>query len=190
MKTIGAFLSGAAIGAGVMYLADPLGKRRRAIARDAALHGARVIGRAANIGGRDMAHRLKGVLAEAKGMLKHEPVDDEILTDRVRTEVGRFSSHPNVEVIVENGCVTLLGPVVDREEQSVLNAAQSVRGVCGVVNRMKPYTPSEKMATQISREHQLDIMQNHWAPATRILIGTIGIAAAAGIGVAITRKVA
>lgn len=44
------------------------------------------------------------------------------------------------------------------------------------------YEPLASMATQASREQQLDIMQTHWAPATRIVVGTIGAStAAAGI---------
>lgn len=187
VKTTAIFLSGAAVGASLMYLADPrLGKRRRAIARDAGVHNARVIGRRAIVGSRDIGHRLKGVFAKAKGLFKHEPVDDAILNDRVRTEIGRFSSHPNVEVIVENGFVTLLGPIVNREERSVLKAARSVRGVCGIVNRMKPYEPLQNMAR---REQQSHIMQSHWAPATRIIVGTIGFAAVAtGIKVGSDRR--
>ena len=179
MKTTAVFLSGAVFGAGFMYIADPiLGKRRRAIARDAAIHSAKVVGRAFDIGSRDMAHRLNGILEETKSFLKHGSVDDEILADRVRTAVGRVSSHPNVEVLAENGRVTLLGPVVDREERRILKLAKSVKGVRGVVNRMKPHKPLAFAATQQSRESQLDIMQRHWAPATRIIVGAMGITAA------------
>jgi uncharacterized membrane protein len=195
VKTTTAFLGGAAFGVSLMYIADPiLGKRRRAIARDAAVHSAKIAGRAIDITSRDMTHRLKGVFEETKSLFKHEPIDDEILADRVRTAVGRVSSHPNVEVLVENGCVTLLGPIVDREERQVLKAAKSVKGVCGVVNRMKPHQPLDLTATQASREQQLDIMQRHWSPATRIIVGAIGISAAAsgirgGVSGALTRVV-
>src|SRR5262249_529465 len=99
-------ISAAAFGAGFVYLTDPvLGKRRRALARDAVVHGARVLRRAVEITARDTAHRLKGFAEMTKGLFKHEHVNDQILADRVRTEVGRVSSHPNVEVIVEDGCV-------------------------------------------------------------------------------------
>ena len=183
VKTTVAFMSGAAFGAGLMYLADPvMGKRRRALARDAAVHTRKVFGRAVDIGARDTAHRLKDMFKEIEGLFKRESIDDQILIDRVRTEVGRVSSHPNVEVIIENGCVTLLGPVVDREEQRVLRAARSVKGVCAVFNRMEPYQPRQNMQIQTSRERQLDILQTHWAPATRILVGAIGVSvAAAGV---------
>src|SRR5262245_21390578 len=168
-------ISGAAIGAGLLYLADPiLGKRRRARARDVPIHGAKVIRRAGDITARDTAHRLKGFVRLAEGIFKHEDVNDAVLADRVRTEVGRVSSHPNAEVIVEDGWVTLLGPVVSREEAAVMEAVQSVRGVRGIVNRMEPYQPTENTRTQIPRQRQLDILQTHWAPATRALVGAVG----------------
>jgi uncharacterized membrane protein len=175
VKTTGPLIIGAAFGAGLVYLADPvLGKRRRALAKDAVVHGTKVIRRAANITARDTAHRLKGIVRLTKGMFKHEHVSDHILADRVRTEVGRVSSHPNVEVAVEDGHVTLLGPVASHEELLVLEAVQSVRGVCGIVNRMEAYQPTDDMRSQAPRARQLDILQTHWAPATRVLVGAIG----------------
>src|SRR5262245_46286778 len=149
MKTGIAFASGAAFAAILAYTADPsAGKRRRAMARDAAVHLAKIIRRAVNISIRDSRNRLTGVVEETKRLSESGPVDDQILEDRVRTAVGRVSSHPNVEVIVENGCVTLLGPVVDREQDLVLKAAKSVHGVLGVNNRTKPYKPLASMPTQ------------------------------------------
>jgi uncharacterized membrane protein len=158
-----------------VYLADPiLGKRRRARARDAAIHGAKVLRRAGDITARDAAHRLKGFVRLAEGIFKHEDVSDAILADRVRTDVGRVSSHPNVEVIVEDGWVTLLGPVVSAEEVPVLEAVQSVRGVRGIVNRMQPYQATANTRAQIPRERQMDIFQTHWSPSTRALVGALG----------------
>lgn len=177
MKTMKSLISGAAIGAGLVYLADPiLGKRRRARAKDAAIHGAKVLRRAADITARDTAHRLKGFVRLAEGIFKHEEVTDAVLADRVRTEVGRVSSHPNVEVMTEDGWVTLLGPVVSHEEVPVLEAVQSVRGVRGIVNRMQPHQPTETMRTQIPRERRMDILRSHWSPATRALAGALGSA--------------
>src|SRR5262245_23515069 len=168
-------ISGAAIGAGLVYLADPiLGKRRRARAKDAAVHGVKVLRRASDITARDTAHRLKGFVQLAEGIFKHEDVNDAILADRVRTEVGRVSSHPNAEVIVEDGWVTLLGPVVSREEAAVMEAVQSARGVRGIVNRMQPYQPTETTRTQAPRQRRMDIFHTHWAPSTRALVGALG----------------
>jgi uncharacterized membrane protein/osmotically-inducible protein OsmY len=175
VKTMRFLISGAAIGAGLVYLADPvLGKRRRALARDAAIHGAKVVRKAGDITARDTAHRLKGFVRLAEGIFKHEEVNDAVLADRIRTEVGRVSSHPNVEAIVEDGWVTLLGPVVSHEVAAVLEAVQSVRGVRGVVNRTEPYQATETTRMQVPRRRQLDIFQTHWAPSTRLLVGTLG----------------
>jgi uncharacterized membrane protein/osmotically-inducible protein OsmY len=177
VKTTAVFLSGAALGTALTYIADPkLGRRRRAIARDAAVHFATLVRRALNISIRDSQNRLKGVLEQTKKLAEHESIDDQILEDRVRTAVGRVSSHPNVEVIVERGCVTLLGPVVDREEQLVCESAKSVRGVVAVKNRMKPYKPLPSMPTQQPElEQPLDIMQAHWAPGTRVVVAAAGV---------------
>jgi len=45
VKTTAALRGGAAFGAGLMDMADPiLGRRRRAIAKDAAVHSAKILG--------------------------------------------------------------------------------------------------------------------------------------------------
>jgi uncharacterized membrane protein len=175
VKKAVSLIGAAAFGAGVIYVIDPaLGKRRRALARDSVIHGAKLFRRAADIAARDTAHRLKGIFAAGKAAFKHEHVSDVVLADRVRTEIGRVSSRPNAEVIVEEGRVTLLGPVAAHEEHAVLKAAESVRGIQDIVNRMHPYTPSANMQTQTPRTRQLDILQRHWAPATRIIVGSAG----------------
>jgi uncharacterized membrane protein len=176
VKTTVALLSGAAFGAALNYIADSkLGKRRRALARDSAVHLAKIFGRAVNVSVRDSRNRFKGLFEETKRFAEHGSIDDQILEARIRTAVGRVSSHPNVEVIVERGCVTLLGPVVNREEQLVIKAAKQVHGVVAVKNRMKPYKPLPSMPTQQAKPEQaLDIMQTHWAPATRVVVGAIG----------------
>jgi hypothetical protein len=67
-------IGAAAFGAGFVYMADPaLGKRRRAIARDAAVHSAKVFRRAVDITARDTAHRLKGFFELGKGAFRHQP---------------------------------------------------------------------------------------------------------------------
>jgi uncharacterized membrane protein len=117
-----------------------------------------------------------------RGMFKADNADDAKLADRVRREVGRVCSHPNVEVIVVNRYVTLQGPVVAHERWPVLKAARSVRGVSGVNDRMEPYEPLPTMPTQAMRKRVPNIMQRHWSPATRVLVGTVGgLMAAAGI---------
>src|SRR5436305_1088023 len=90
-----AIIGAAAVGAGIVYATDPaVGKRRRALLRDAVVHGTKVFGRAVDVSARDTAHRLKGIIAVSKRVLDHEHVSHGVLADRIRTEIGRVSSHP------------------------------------------------------------------------------------------------
>jgi hypothetical protein len=175
MKTTAAFFQGTIAGAALTYFRDPVvGRRHRALLRDAAIHGNKVLGRAISVGSRDIVHRAKGIFERIKDLFESDVVDDAVLTERVRTKVGRVCSHPNVEVIVEDGCVLLQGPVVARERRAIFKSARSVKGVHVVVDRMEPYVPLHTMPTQAMKIRQPGILQRHWAPATRVVAGAIG----------------
>src|SRR5262249_52402296 len=97
-------IGGAIIGAGAMYLADPVqGRRRRGLVRDNLVHLGKVTTRTAHNATHDVSNRVKGIVQETTRIVRHEPVDDAKLGDRVRSAVGRVSSHPNVEVLVSDG---------------------------------------------------------------------------------------
>ena len=108
---------GAGLGAGLMYLLDPqAGGRRRAVARDKALHLLKEGGAAARKTSRDLGNRTRGLVAEAGSRLRRTELDDEILRDRVRSKIGHVVSHPHaVEVTAEGGRVLLSGPVLASE---------------------------------------------------------------------------
>ncbi|HEV8577796.1 MAG TPA: BON domain-containing protein [Thermoanaerobaculia bacterium] len=129
---------GAGLGAGLMYLLDPQGGgRRRALARDKAVHLLKKGGETARKTSRDLGNRTKGRLAEARSSLRRVAVDDDILRDRVRSKIGRLVSHPSaIEVAAQDGCVVLSGPVLASEVDPLLSAVNSVKGVCGVENRL------------------------------------------------------
>ncbi len=82
-------LSGTALGAGLMYLLDPIsGKRRRAFTRDKLTHLAKETDRVVGQTSRDLQNRYDGAVAEAKRFWTEEGVVDDVLADRVRTAVG------------------------------------------------------------------------------------------------------
>lgn len=90
------WMSGIAIGGGLMYIADPdRGKRRRARAREQLVHGTHVLSTAADKAMRDLRNRARGTLAETWARVRLEKPDDVILIDRVRARIGRAVSHPN-----------------------------------------------------------------------------------------------
>src|SRR5687767_1322521 len=86
---LGAFAAGAAL----MYFLDPgRGARRRAVARDKAVHALHKTGDAAETTGRDLRNRAQGLVAEIRGRFQREDVDDDVLVARVRAAMGRTIS--------------------------------------------------------------------------------------------------
>jgi uncharacterized membrane protein len=105
-------------------------------------------------------------------------VDDAILHERVRSAVGRAVSHPGaIATMVSNGSVTLRGPVLEHELDRLLGAVRKVHGVSGVVNELEPHRePSGVPSLQGGRprEARPELLQENWAPATRLLAGAAG----------------
>src|SRR5690606_13506195 len=86
-------------GAGLMYFLDPKrGKRRRALLRDQWVKlqttTANQVTDGGNVLAENTANKARGVVAETARHFKSEDVDDETLVARVRSEMGRYVSHP------------------------------------------------------------------------------------------------
>ncbi len=182
--TIG-LISGTAIGAGLMYLADPgRGNRRRSFVRDKLVHGIRLLGDVTDKGIRDIRNRGRGIAAEAWCALKREDVSDHMLVDRVRAKIGRTVSHPSaIEVSAKNGRVMLLGPVLESEADDLIDAAYSVRGVRDVESRVETHQTSENVSGLQGGSGRTrprpGLLQENWAPGTRLLAGAGGAIALA-----------
>src|SRR5687767_15083118 len=119
------------LGAAVTYFLDPdRGARRRAIVRDKLVHGLRKTEDAAETTARDLRNRGQGLAAEVRGRFAREDVDDVVLVERVRAEMGRAVSHPSsIAVSARDGRVTLSGAILAREADELLSQVRSVRGV-------------------------------------------------------------
>ncbi len=173
-------INGMLIGAGLMYLLDPVkGDRRRALLRDQLVHAANQLGDALDTSVRDLQHRSYGVVAETRGRLRSEEVSDDELVARVRSELGRVVSHPrSIHVEAHGGRVILSGPVLARELDDLLRAVQGVRGVEEVENRLDVHQSAGDVPGLQGQGHrpghQLDVMQENWAPATRLLATVAG----------------
>jgi osmotically-inducible protein OsmY len=130
-----AFVTGLGIGTGLMFLFDPnQGRRRRALLRDKCIWAARKTGETFEGTARDLRNRAQGVIYEVQSRFSSEPVDDAVLVDRVRARLGHFVSHPRaIDVTVENGRVTLNGPILPAEAPKLLAAVSGIPGVSEVV---------------------------------------------------------
>ena len=176
----GALLTGVGLGVGLMYFLDPdRGQRRRALVRDKLAHAATVSADAAGATSRDVANRTVGTVAQVRGAFRGRSVDDAVLTDRVRAQLGRVVSHPHaINVESADGRVTLCGPILQAEVNQLVRAVERVPGVREVVNQLEEHkTPGNVPALQggsVPRPPQPDILQRQWAPTTRLLVCTGG----------------
>ncbi len=168
-----ALILGGALGASLMFLLDPeRGRRRRAGVRDRVVHGMHVGTHAADVTGRDLAHRAEGVAARFRSRFVHEEVDDAILVDRVRSKMGRYVTHPHsVHVTVRNGEVTLEGVVLARERKRLLRAVAKVPGVRAICDCLEAHRQDERVpglqGSGRKPGRRIDFLQAHWAPSTR-----------------------
>src|SRR5687767_11859340 len=87
-------LGGLATGAGLMYVLDPqMGRRRRAMARNKAVH---ILNRSEDTISktfRDSKNRAHGIVAGVRSRFTQEPVDDDALVGRIRAKLGRVTGH-------------------------------------------------------------------------------------------------
>lgn len=142
-------LAGLGIGAAVMYLLDPdRGTRRRHIAADRARRAARLGGRETREAVENAKNHVIGKATEARNRMTEETVDDGQLVERVRAELGHHVEHARaIEVVAENGTVTLTGAVAPDEVGKAASTVAGVRGVQRVQNQLVA-RPTEVRPTQ------------------------------------------
>jgi hypothetical protein len=128
-----------ALGMLTMYYFDPrMGRGRRSQCMQQLFRLGRSSGRSMYGMSRHVAGRSKGLVAEAKHLVKSETLTDRQLCERVRSELGRVVSHPGaIDVVADNGSITLHGKILKRELTGLLSCVHSVRGVDEVVNRLE-----------------------------------------------------
>jgi gas vesicle protein len=187
-------LIGIGIGATVAFMADPRGgRRRRALARDQFVRAGRKTRDALDATARDVANRTSSIVAATRGRVMGENVEDERLVERVRAKLGRACSHPRaIDVVATDGTVTLRGPILAREIESVLSTVRAVRGVEHVTSELEPHESAEGIPALQGEgsvaDPSLDILQRNWAPATQALVTAAGLAATGICLAAYTRR--
>ncbi len=178
-----ALLSGMAVGVAIALTLDPgRGGRRRALLRDRLARSVRVASRAAGTVIGDLTNRAQGLVAARCAQWQSDEVDDVRLVARVRAKLGRACTHPRaIEVEARDGEVALRGPIFANEVSDVLTAAASVRGVHAVVNALEPHDTADGVpslqGTGRLPAPGFDLLPEHWAPATRALVGLAAITA-------------
>ncbi len=187
MRQVRAFLTGVAAGTGLMYWFDPdRGTRRRALARDKLLHIVRAEREVAAKGLRDLEHRRQGALYRLGSVFRDDEASDDVLAERVRATLGRYTSHPGaIDVAVRQGSAILDGPILAREAGRLLRAVHGVPGIHAIDDRLERHEhPGNVPGLQgpghaVPRRRKL-VRSANWMPSVRLLLGGAGLAA--GIG--------
>jgi len=157
--------------AALMFFLDPdRGTRRRALVRDKTRSWAKNTQKSLTKATRDLGHRVQGVLAETRSHLPaREPADDAVLTERIRSKLGRLVSHPSaIEVTVRDGTVTLSGDVLQSEMRDLLSSVSSARDVENVRNKLKGHADSSGIPGQTGAPRLRP------TPGTQLLLGATG----------------
>ena len=172
-------LTGVSLGAGLMYLFDPAsGRRRRRTLVDKTSSLVRQSGQATGRAARDLGHRARGLAAVAGRPFRHEDVDDVTLAERVRAKMGRVVSHPHaIEVLVQQGQVTLTGPILADEADALLAKVRKIPGVRAVEGRLDLHQSDDQVASRQESEPGAEtspVARRNWAPAMRCVAATAG----------------
>jgi hypothetical protein len=140
-------ITSALTGAALAFYMDPIsGRRRRMYVRDAAVRTWHETRHFAIRAGADGLQRARGLFVEAFGRDRLTPVDDEILRERVRAQLGHLVSHPrSIDVFVEHGKVTLRGHVLKSEVSHLCDGVAKVRGVGAVDNALFTHDVAEHL---------------------------------------------
>ncbi|WP_433345571.1 SRPBCC family protein [Microtetraspora malaysiensis] len=176
-RTLGAAGTGVCAGAVIQYLCDPdRGRTRRARVRDKAAHATHKMYKGVAVLSSDLPKRGRGAVAGARHRLPaRSAVDDRILYERVRAELGRYVSHPHaVEVHVDGGVVTLTGDILSAEQQRARRAVRRVPGVRRVDLRWRTHveagdTPGLQGPSR-PRRPVPELLQQRWSPSARLFV--------------------
>ena len=169
------------VGAGLMYLLDPtLGRRRRHVLRDKLVSSIHQLGDCCDATTRDFANRSKGVFHTVMSNFQSAgEAPDHTIEDRVRSTLGRYVSHPRaVQVMADDGHITLCGQILQDELTPALKAIGKVKGVKSVEHRLEPRTsPAGVPSLQGGAQRpglSFDAAQENWSPTTRVMAGLAG----------------
>ncbi|MBI4397142.1 MAG: BON domain-containing protein [Elusimicrobia bacterium] len=82
--------------------------------------------------------RRHGAQARATSLIKEKEIDDERLAGRIRSMIGRRVSHSSsIDVSVQNGRVTLRGPILVDEEDRLIPKILFMKGVRDLDNQLE-----------------------------------------------------
>lgn len=162
------------IGAGLMYYLDPeRGRVRRSLLEDNLGRAGRDLEVGLERAYRDLANRASGVFHELSHVGSGETVSDEVLSERIRSKIGRLVEHPrSVAVSTNGGSVVLTGPVFSDEVQRLVHGVRRIRGVRHVANQLEVHDRDTENVPGLQGSASHPVKSS--TPGERLLTGGIG----------------
>ncbi len=178
-KLTAAILFGLGAGAATAYLTNPqYGRKRRAELASGANRLLKKVVREGEKSLRDSQHRLAGLAAQLWPGSESESPSDQVLEARIRSRLGRVTSHPRrIHVLCDQGTATLWGVVPEHELGVLVQAIEGIPGVTEVFNHLE-VSRSEEAPTAHLLQDARDQARLNWSPSKRLLLGTTGAALA------------
>jgi hypothetical protein len=164
---------GVAAGAAAAVARDPA--RRTALGAEAG-RALREVEEIVSTGSRDLGHRARGLLHDARAWLTPENPSDEVLAERVRARLGHLTSHARaIRITALGGHVRLAGPVLRAERMQVLRGARAVRGVRALEDALETHDGPDVAALEGSGPRPRPAALPPGSPAYRLVAGAAGV---------------
>ena len=132
---------------------------------------------------RDLSKRTHGIIATARQRLRQNEADDVVLEERVHSVLGHVVSHQHaITVRVDDGHVTLDGPIPQEQRNRIAGAVRAIGGVKDVRTRFDSHIQPAHEPSSNSPTH---LVLPRRTPSTRAIIAGSG---AALVGAALMRR--
>ena len=136
----------------------------------------------------ELTSTLRKYADKVMDVLRGEIEQDKVLIRQVRETVQRtLGKTPGVGITVNEGKALLHGHVPHEKHESLVRAVQSTPGVHDVSDMLVERNdddPSLRATSHLSRAgdwKKVDLRQEHWSPATRLLTGVMGAVLIRGV---------
>ncbi len=136
----------------------------------------------------DFTSTLRKYADKVMDVLRGEIEQDKVLLRQVRETVQRtLGKTPGVGITMNEGKALLHGHIPQDKHESLVRAVQSTPGVQNVSDMLVERNdddPSLRATSHLSRAgdwRKVDLRQEHWTPATRLLAGFMGAVLIRGV---------
>jgi uncharacterized membrane protein len=111
-----------------------------------------------------------------RSAFRREQTADDVLTERVRSALGRAVSHSGaIAAECEDGRIVLRGDVLESEHQALLQTVRNVPGVMDVRDELAVHQSAEHISSlQGHPRERNELVRQRWTPAARMIAGVGG----------------